>query len=189
MENSILPAGFNVRPLTWGDLEAVQQVIYAVCKAEGFETLATSVDELAQEWKAPGFTPETDAWVVTDPSGKVIGYEELTNRFAHASLVGDGYVHPEYLGLGAGTSLLKAQEARARQEILLAAPEHRVFIRNTMGSMEKGGHSIHTEAGFKAIRYTWQMEIQLDSEPAPIDLPENIELRYLLNKMGLDKHA
>ena len=177
MKNSGLHAGFSIRPVSLGDLEAIQRVIYAACKAEGYGTMAPSLEELAQDWKAPGFGLETDAWVVTDPTGKVVGYEIFENRFAHAALRGDGYVDPEYLNLGIGGCLLEELEGRARLEIPLAPPDLRVNLRITMGSKEKNAHAIHTEAGFKPIRYTWQMEINLDEEPAPTGLPENVELR------------
>jgi len=75
MKNNSLAAGFGVRPITWSDLEAVQQVIYTACKADGNESLAPTLEELAMDWRSPDFNPATDAWVGTSPGGKVIGYE------------------------------------------------------------------------------------------------------------------
>ena len=177
MKNNSLAAGFGVRPITWSDLEAVQQVIYTACKADGTESLAPTLEELAMDWRSPDFNPATDAWVGTSPGGKVIGYEIFENRFAHASLQGDGYVDPEFLGLGVGSRLLELLEARARQEMPLAAPDLRVFIRNTLGKTENNARAIHEEAGFKPIRFSWQMEISLEADPPAAVWPQNIELR------------
>ena len=65
--------------------------------------------------------------MVKTVDGRVVGYEELYNEYAHASLRGDGYVHPDFEGRGIGTALLHALEVRARKEIDLAEPEHRVL--------------------------------------------------------------
>jgi mycothiol synthase len=139
--------------------------------------MSVSSSELATEWKSPDFDLATDAWVVTDALNKVVGFEEFINRFGHASLQGDGYVHPETLGLGIGSSLLNRLVTRARQEIPLAAPDVRVFIRNAIGSDEKNARAIHSEAGFKAIRYSWRMEISFDVLPDLAVWPASIELR------------
>ena len=177
MNTNPLPQNFNLRPAAWNDLEAVTRLIYAACQADGDTAMAVTSEELAQEWKTPGFKLETDAWVVTNPGEEVIGYEELTNRFAHASLRGDGYVHPEYIGQGIGTALLARLDARTQQEIPLAHPDLRVFIRNGVGINEKNARAIHEEAGFKAIRFHWRMEISLYSMPEPAAWPDQIELR------------
>jgi GNAT superfamily N-acetyltransferase len=177
LNTDILPQGFNLRPAAWSDLQAVTGLIYAACAADGDATMAVSSEELAQEWKTPGFNLENDAWVVTDPAGKVIGFEEFANCYSHASLQGDGYVHPDYINLGVGTSLLGRLDARARQEVPLAPPGLRVFIRNGAGVNEKNARVIHEEAGFTPIRFSWRMEISLDSHPDTACWPVNIELR------------
>ena len=172
-----LPAGFSLRPSEWADLAGVAQLIHAVCVADGDAAMAVSPEKLAQEWKAPGFQLASDCWVVTDPSGKLVGVETFINRFAHASLQGDGYVHPEYTNLGIGSSLLARLEQRAQLEIALAPPNLRVFLRNCMGINENKACAIHEDAGFMAIRYSWRMEIALSLPPSPPNLPVGLELR------------
>jgi ribosomal protein S18 acetylase RimI-like enzyme len=115
--------------------------------------------------------------VVTTSEGSVVGYEEFFNDYAHAALRGDGYVHPDFVGRGIGTALLRALEARARQELELAEPERRAYIRNMMASGDIAGRRLHEAEGYKAVRHSWRMEITLD-EPPPNPLwPEGIELR------------
>jgi mycothiol synthase len=177
VNQSGLPAGFNLRPTDWADLAGVAQLIYAVCVADGDVAMSVSPEELTQEWNTPGFQLATDCWVVTDPSGKIVGIETFVNRFAHASLQGDGYVHPNYTNLGIGSSLLSRLDQRARLEIALAPPGIRVFLRNYMGINEKNACDIHQDAGFKAIRYSWRMEITLSVPPALPNLPIGLELR------------
>jgi mycothiol synthase len=187
---TLLPPGFILRPAAWSDLEAVTQLIYAVCEADGDVTLAISPDELKREWQTPAFTLETDAWVVTTPEGGLAGYEEFVNQFEHVSLAGDGYVHPNYRGLGVGTALLTALDERAGQEVPLAPPALRVFIRNGLDAKDKPGCEIHAALGFKPIRYSWRMGITLSNVPQPVSWPKGVELHpFLLGQNNQAVHA
>jgi mycothiol synthase len=172
-----LPPEFTLRHATWTDLNGVAQLILDVCTADGDPTIASSPSDLLQAWKSPGFQLETDAWVVIAPDQRVVGYEEFVNRNAHASLNGDGYVHPDFNGLGIGSTLLSCLGERAQAEIAQAEPGLRVFIRNAMAIGDKTGREIHEAAGYKPIRFSWRMEIELESAPQPAQWPDGVELR------------
>ena len=171
-----LEPGLNLRNAQWTDLEPVTQLIYDVCLHDGDAAVAVSAEDLRGEWEAPGFNLETDAWVVTAADGRVVGFEEFVNRYAHASLQGDGYVHPDFMGKGVGTSMLRALEERARKEMELAEPEHRIFVRNGMSIGDRVSREMHETEGYKPIRFFWRMEITLDSPPPAPVWPEGIEL-------------
>ncbi len=176
--NNGLPDGFTLRNATWEDLEGVRNLIYAACVEFGDAEMAVSKDDLATEWKTAGFDLSRDCWVVTDPSGKIVGTEEFINRHEHCVLGGDGYVYPGYYNLGIGSAMLAALVARAQQELPLAKEGMRVYIRNGVGSNETNATDIHQAAGFSLVRYHWRMEINLGTIPdhsAPI--PEGLELR------------
>lgn len=174
---SLLEKGLHLRPAQWADLEPVAQLILDVCTNDGDPAIAVSAEELDSAWKSPGFTLETDAWVVTAADGRVVGYEEFVNRHAHAALQGDGYVHPEFMGKGIGTAMLRALEERARQEIKLADPGARVFIRNGMSIGDTVSRQMHENEGYQAIRFFWRMEITLDGAPPAAAWPQGVELR------------
>ena len=176
--------GFTLRPAAWIDLEAVAQLTLDVCTAEGDPSMATTPSDLLHWWKAPGFILEKDAWVVTAPDGCVVGYEEFFNRHAHASLNGDGYVHPDFNGLGIGTALLRCLDERAREEISQAEPDLRVFIRNGMAIDDKTARAMHEAEGYRPIRFNWRMEITLEAAPQPACWPKGVELR----PFDLDQH-
>lgn len=176
IETNLSP-DLNLRPAKWDDLNAVAGLILDVCTADGDATMAVSSEDLARQWKDPRFELARDAWVVESGQGHIVGYEEFFNRYAHASLMGDGYVHPDFLGRGIGTGLLTALEARARREVLQAAPDLRVFIRNGMAIGDKTGRQVHEQLGYRPIRYSWRMEILLEAPPPAPHWPEGIELR------------
>ncbi len=128
-------------------------------------------------WQEPGFNLATDAWVVETADGKIVGYEELYNRHAFACFEGDGYVHPQFEGQGIGTAFLQAMDVRARVMMDQAEPDLHIFIRNGMGLTDKRAHELHEHEGYHVVRYSWRMEIQLDTPPPAPIWPEGVELR------------
>jgi len=174
---STLNDGLTLRSAQWSDLEAVTDLIRVVLTADGDAVSAVTSEELGREWRSEGFVLETDAFVVVDSDGQVVGFEEFGNRHAHAALQGDGYVHPDFRGLGIGTSLLRALEERARNEMALAEPDLRVYILNGMSAADRSACEIHESEGYKAVRFNWMMETNLTEAPKVIPFPDGIELR------------
>ena len=177
LNETFLRPGLRLRPVQWSDLEAVTQLVYDVCEADGDTTVAVTSEEMKHEWETPGFELERDAFLVETSEGRVVGFEEFGNTHKHALLHADGYVHPEFKGRGIGTSLLRAVEQRAREEMALAAPDVRVSLRSTTDNKDLEGHALHRNEGYQPLRYHWRMEIVLNDPPNEPDLPEGIELR------------
>ncbi|HEX5840307.1 MAG TPA: GNAT family N-acetyltransferase [Anaerolineales bacterium] len=174
---TFLSPGLRLRPVQWSDLEAVTQLVYDVCEADGDTTVAVTAEEMKHEWETPGFQLERDAFLVETSEGRVVGFEEFSNTHKHAVLHTDGYVHPEFKGRGIGTSLLRAVEQRAWEQMALAAPDVRVSLRSTTDNKDLEGHALHRNEGYQPLRYHWRMEIVLNDPPHEPDLPEGIELR------------
>lgn len=172
-----LASGLTLRPARREDVEGVARLILDVCTNDGDPSVAVTPRELEHEWKTEGFHLETDAWVVEDSAGRIVGYEEFNNRHAHASLQGDGYVHPDFMGRGIGTAMLRQMDERALREMELADPDLRVFIRNGMAIGDAVACQMHENEGYRPIRFSWRMEIELpEMPPAPL-WPEGITLR------------
>jgi mycothiol synthase len=167
----------RLRPAQWTDINAVADLTLAVCSADGDPLVATSVEDFQRYWSEPGFNLETESWVAETPDGRIVGYEELYDRHAHAALEGDGYVHPDFIGQGIGTSLLTALEARALELMEQAEPDLRVFLRNGMCITDKPARGLHENEGYHPIRFSWRMEIALEALPPTPQWPDGIELR------------
>jgi len=166
-----------LRAARWADINAVADLTLAVCTADGDPTVATSVEDLQRYWSEPGFNLETETWVVETSDGRIVGYEELYDRHAHAAFEGDGYVHPDFNGQGIGTTLLRALEARALEVMKLAEPDVRVYLRNGMGIKDSRARELHENEGYRPIRFSWRMEVTLDAPPPAPQWPKGIELR------------
>jgi mycothiol synthase len=179
-----LDPSLSLRSVSWEDVKSVAQLILDVCIADGDPAITVTEEELSRFWGSSDFNIETDAWVVETREGKIVGYQEFYCKQAHAAMVGDGYVHPEFHELGIGTAMLRTLERRARQEMELAQPGRRVFIRNGVAGNDAAACELHENEGYQAIRFSWHMEIQLEVEPHVPAFPDGIELRPFL----LDEH-
>ena len=176
-DRTILAPGLKLRSVQWSDLNAVTQLIYEACAADGDTVVAVTADELKHEWQTPGFALEQDAFLVETRDGQIVGYEEFFNEYEHAKLRTDGYVHPDFKGRGVGTALLRIIEQRARDEMTLAEPEVRVSLRSTIDHHDPVSHELHRHEGYQPLRYHWRMEINLAAPPSVPPFPEGIELR------------
>jgi mycothiol synthase len=174
---TLLDTNLKLRAVKWTDLHAVAKLIYEVCEADGDTTVARTPEELEHEWHTEGFNPETDAFLVETKDGRVIGYEDFYNIKDHAHLASDGYFHPDFKGMGIDRALMERAEERAREEIKLAAPDLRVFIRSTIDGKDEIAISLHKEMGYTPARYFWRMEIELIEMPTIPPFPDGIEVR------------
>jgi mycothiol synthase len=174
---AILDPSLILRPARWSNLEAVAQLIYDACEADGDTVVAVTPEELKNEWQTPGFNLERDAFLVETKDGHVVGFEEFSNIHEHAILGTDGYVHPNFKGRGIGTSLLRTVEKRALEEMRLADHEVRVSLRSIIDNRDPDSHDLHRSESYQPLRYHWRMEIVLDGSPAEPKFPAGIELR------------
>jgi GNAT superfamily N-acetyltransferase len=129
-EKAYLDPSLTLRAARWTDLIAVASLSQQVAEMEGDAIFVLTAEELANEWKNTGFNVERDVFVVETRDGRVVGSEEFYNEKDHYKLKADGCVHPEYRGLGIGSSLLEKAAERALAEMTLAAPDERVFIQS-----------------------------------------------------------
>jgi mycothiol synthase len=151
--------------------------MYDACAADGDTILAMTPEEIKHDWETPGFSLGTDAFVIETKRGRVVGYEEVVDEYGHARLRMDGYVHPDFKGLGIGTALLRTLEQRAREIMVLSEPDVRVTLSSTVDNRDPDSHSLHQTEGYQRIRYHWRMEIVLENPPQAPKFPERIEIR------------
>ena len=177
LNEPILDSSFKLRGAQWSDLNAVTQLIYDACAADGDTVVAVTADELKHEWERPEFDLEQDAFLVEAAEGQIVGYEEFFDEYEHVKLRTDGYVHPDFRTRGIGTALLRIIEQRARDELTLAESDVRVSLHSTIDNRDLASHELHRNEGYQPLRYHWRMEIKLAVLPFEPKFPDGIELR------------
>lgn len=177
MEQPLLNSTLNLRATQWADVNAVAQLVYDVCEADGDVTVAVTPEELKNQWQSGRFNPETDTFVIESQNGQIIGYGEFYDSKGHAHLNADIYVHPRFKGRGLIKALLERVEQRSLEDMKLAEPGLRVFIRSTMDGKDEEAKKAHEDLGFVTVRFNWRMEIKLSEAPSAPVWPAGIELR------------
>ncbi len=110
----------------------------------------------------------------------LVGYGEFLRINQHVVLRGEGYVHPDFRGLGIGTTLLSLYEDRVREELPLCDPASQVILRIYINQRAPGAVTLLEKNGFKEVRHVYVMEIELDSPPAQPVWPAGITSRPYL---------
>lgn len=184
-EKTYLEPSLTLRPACWADINMIAALVHDVAEMEGDSLFVLTAEELANEWKNEGFNVERDVLVVETQDGRLVGSEEFYNESGHYQLKADGCVHPEFRGLGIGSSLLEKIEERAQAETKLVAPNVRVTIQSLINNKDEAGHTLLQNNGYAPVRYWWRMEIKLQETPEAVPFPAGIELRPFIK----DEHA
>jgi mycothiol synthase len=131
-----------------------------------------------ENWATFGFDLARDARVVLDPTGRLVGYEHVWDTAPpHVRLSLTGRVHPEAMGKGTGTTLVRWGEERARASVSLAPEGSRVVLRATLFEQDGAGRALLHAEGFRIVRHSARMAIDLDAPPPSAEFPEGIRVR------------
>jgi mycothiol synthase len=183
-----LPGGFTARPV---DPEADAQAVTHLCEAAAIAEYGVSditLQAVEESYRSPGFDPRTDARLVFDGQGSLVGLGELyDNTEDHVSVYVYVRVLPRHLVDGIGEALLNWAAERGRQFVDRAAPDLRVALHVNVAGANQAMQEIIQRSGWHPERVFWEMEIELEEEPAEPMLPDGIVVRTV--RPGVDEHA
>ena len=173
-----LPDGFTERGATLNDLGEAIKLMNIWSQHVLGEDEILDADELISEMKIPGFEPEDDLRVVFSPNGEMVGYVEVWTTSkppVHPWIW--GRVHPEYEGLGIGTWLMKWAEKRSLRVLDDLAQDLRLAPRTGIHSVATGSMQLFEDLGYKRMRSSYRMKIEMDAPVPEPEWPEGITLK------------
>lgn len=153
------------------DLEDVFALVTAADLALLGDTDWTEAD-LRREWADLDLA--SDAWVV-EIGGRTGGYAAFDDR-GGGRLIVEGYVHPELIGRGIGSELIRATEERAAGEVPRYVDAPRVYLQNATADTSARAESFYTARGYAPSRYQFRMVADLEAEPE-VPIVEGVEIR------------
>jgi mycothiol synthase len=166
-----LPAGYRLRAPVPSDLDAVADVLVADELNEAGQ-IVLGADFVRDEWSRVGFDLATDAWVVADGAGTIVGYVQATEE-EPAVVECWGVVHPGHRGRGIGSSLLSLTEELASR-LLGGLPAAR--FRHAINAGDQAAAAMLQGRGMRPVRHFWQMQIDLTGPSGPGPAPEGVEI-------------
>ncbi|MBI4928087.1 MAG: GNAT family N-acetyltransferase, partial [Anaerolineae bacterium] len=175
----ILPEGFTVRPAQMADIQPAVELLNACSNAVTGENVE-SLDTLKSFWEMPGIDMHTDTLVIIDEQGNLAGYADVEDMAApHVHLYCYAAVRPDLWGRGLGSTLADWMVQAAQPHISKAPQEARVTLTQMIPAQHDRAREILLSRGFKHIRSSYTMRIDMPEEPAPLPVPEGITIRPL----------
>lgn len=161
-----------MRPAVFEDAAAVAAALLAADLLVGG---GSDYDEdfVRDQWSAPGFEPERDAWVVEGPDGAVIGGANVISD-GEARMRSWGVVHPEHRGRGIGSALLDRIEGRAAERL---QGVDGASLSHSIDSVDGAARAMLLERGYAFGRSYRRMQLDLDGARDLGQPPRGIEIR------------
>jgi mycothiol synthase len=159
-----LPPEFTSRRVQPADAEAVLELIDAVQERLGVG-IDFTLDDIRSEWRHVDVERDLWAW---DRDDRLAAFAILRTR-AHELSV-NGFVHPNFLGRGLGTAILRVTEARACER---GARK----LRNGILAADRAAAALLEAHGYRDVRHYFQMTIEMDEPPPEPRWPEGLEPR------------
>lgn len=181
-----LPPGFTFRAPTLDDVPNAVAMFNDV-SMDLLGTPQFTEEEFAADWQEPGFNLATDARVIVNPVGKIVGSTDVIFRPPYVRNFIWARVHPGYRGRGFGTLLTRWAEARILERI----PEAPADARITASCQTIGGHTaaiaLFQDLGFHHARTILSMKIEMDAPPPEPQWPQGVTIRTMCP--GQDEEA
>jgi ribosomal protein S18 acetylase RimI-like enzyme len=158
----------TLRHPTPADIPGIVSVMLAYDYAY-FGEGATTAQDIDEAWHRPNFTPKTDAWVLSPPSGEIVAYGDVweRQRFGHYYL--DTFFHPDWQTPARYAQLLAALEARLQALWQPAPAETEITLHASLAGNDPHSAAVFVARGYTAAKHSWHMRIQMDAPPpAPV---------------------
>jgi GNAT superfamily N-acetyltransferase len=171
---------FTVCPPAEQDIPQIIELVIALDMMHYGVADEYAPDDIRDDWSRLDLL--TDAWAITSSDRRLAAYATVTDR-GYGCIVADGYVHPDFQGLGIGTELVRLMETRAREKVDLAPEGVQVVLENSVLQSDLAARNILEDAGYSLARAFWRMAIEFQAPPSPSDWPAGIAPRAFVPGM------
>ncbi len=169
--------GTVMRAYQSGDLLGVVELLNQSERVITGQNL-TSPEDFAAEMQSYGFNPEKDTTLILSENGEVLGYADLfADQDPLVRLRSFIRVQPEFVGKDVWTSLLEWTEERARQCLPRAPEGARVILHTSVYAAETDGISLLEAHGYRHVRSSYRMLIDLEGTDFQPAVPDGISFR------------
>jgi mycothiol synthase len=168
------PPGYASRAASRDDLGAIDALFAAYDLATlGFAE--SSVEQLEEDFRTPGFEPARDTWYVTaGPAGPLAAFALYKDgEPGQEGSQGFGRVHPEHSARGLGAFLVDNVDARWRSSTARAG-----LIRNWLTPADAMAAALFASRGYEVVRREFHLERPL-RDLKPVQVPVGIRIRPL----------
>jgi mycothiol synthase len=166
------PDGFELRAPHPDEIERIAEVLNAHSHAL-YGTDDVTVDEIRSWFENPAFDVEHDIRVAVTRGGAIAGYADVGDQAdEHTRFWIDLRLHPDLGDEAMAQALLGAMEARARERAL---PE--AVVRGIAAEVDESIRRLYEANGYRLIRHSFRMEIELDTPPPEPQWPAGFAVR------------
>jgi GNAT superfamily N-acetyltransferase len=120
------------------------------------------VEDIRSEWRRADL--ERDAWA-WERESRLAAFANVRSRGAKISA--NGFVHPDFLGRGLGTAILRVTEGRARER---GAPK----LENGILAADRAAVALLQANGYRDVRHYYKMVIGLEEPPPEPEWPDGL---------------
>ncbi len=177
--NRITNNNFRLRQVTMDDLTAVTKMLN-ICAVDQTGTPELNENLLHSDWTGPSFKLAESARVAETTEGQIVGYIAVwdTDPLPVSNWVW-ARVHPEFEGLGIGSTMMAWAEQRLQQAVTHVPQDLRVTYQAGSLNTHNATKQLMEELDMELVRYFWRMVIDLDREPPDPEWPSNITMSTL----------
>jgi len=140
----------------------------------------SSLDDMLNDWTAPGIDLAEVVRVVEDDQGKIIGYIDVYDlNKPHVVKYVWGFLHPDFWDEDLYREMLSWAEDCARNRISLAPKGTRVVINHGTSSKENRRNAAMLDYGYQLVRNYYRMMIEFNEKPQQPVIPEGLRIETI----------
>ena len=171
-----LPPQLSIRPATWEDLQPTVDFLNAT-DAYDVGKRNFDADEVAMDWKKPGFMQDSTRLIFNE-ANEIVGYGEAFHQGRPpVKTIVFGRTHPAYRGQGIGSYLLNWGEGVALSDLEKCPPSARIYLSTLTVATIEPAIALFEGFGMHPVRMYIRMQLDLQNWDRAPQFPSQVSVR------------